>query len=123
MELIEGDSPKGPLPVETVLNYARQIADALEAANEKGIVHRDLKPANFKVTPAGVVKVLDFGLAQTSHLHGEAYDAGSSPTFTIEATPPGVIVGTVSYKSPEQARGKTVDKRATGDVAVTMRCV
>src|SRR5450631_693674 len=65
MELVEGESPKGPLPIETALNYARQIADALEAAHEKGIIHRDLKPANLKITPGGVVKVLDFGLAKT----------------------------------------------------------
>ena len=65
MELVDGESPKGPLPIETALNYARQIADALEAAHEKGIIHRDLKPANLKITPGGVLKVLDFGLAKT----------------------------------------------------------
>jgi predicted Ser/Thr protein kinase len=111
MELIEGESPKGPLPVEQALEYARQISDALEAAHEKGIVHRDLKPANIKVTPEGRVKVLDFGLAKTSQHDGQPYSAEDSPTFTINATQAGVILGTAAYMSPEQARGKNVDKR------------
>jgi Tol biopolymer transport system component len=107
MELINGESPKGPLPLETALQYARQIAEALEAAHEKGIVHRDLKPGNIKITPEGKVKVLDFGLAKidTPHQRDE--------TFTIdEATRSGVILGTASYMAPEQAQGKSVDKRA-----------
>jgi Tol biopolymer transport system component len=99
LELVEGETVAerlalGPLPVQEALMVARQIAEALEAAHEKGIVHRDLKPANIKITPDGTVKVLDFGLA-----------------MTIEETPEGVIAGTAAYMSPEQARGKAVDKR------------
>src|SRR5580693_9120107 len=112
MELVEGESPKGPLPVEKALDYARQIADALEAAHEKGIVHRDLKPANIKITPAGKVKVLDFGLAKTILGDGKSYSSEDSPTLTFSATHAGVILGTAAYMSPEQARGKNVDKRA-----------
>jgi serine/threonine protein kinase len=107
MELVHGVSPKGPLPLETALRYARQIAEALEAAHEKGIVHRDLKPGNIKITPDGKVKVLDFGLAKIESPHPR------DETFTIEeATRSGVILGTASYMAPEQAQGKPVDKRA-----------
>jgi serine/threonine protein kinase len=112
MELVEGENLSGPLPVETALNYARQIAEALEAAHEKGIVHRDLKPANVKITPAGVVKVLDFGLAKAVEEPSAAGDPSDSPTKTISATRAGVILGTAAYMSPEQARGAAVDKRA-----------
>src|SRR6266478_1503505 len=95
MELVEGDPLKGPLPVETALHYARQTADALEAAHEKGIVHRDLKPDNVMITPAGVVKVLDFGLAAV--LQGPAsgaVDPANSPTLTmLGATELGMILG------------------------------
>ena len=113
MELVEGETLKGPLPLETALSYAQQIAAALEAAHAKGIVHRDLKPANVKVTPDGVVKVLDFGLAQLSRDREEAEsDPSNSPTFTMSATGAGMILGTAAYMSPEQARGKPVDKRA-----------
>jgi serine/threonine protein kinase len=110
MELVEGETLKGPLPLETALDYARQIADALEAAHEKGIVHRDLKPANIKVTPQGAVKVLDFGLAKAAEQ--PAAKAENSPTLTISPTRAGLILGTAAYMSPEQARGKPVDKRA-----------
>jgi Tol biopolymer transport system component len=109
MELIEGESPKGPLPVETVLKYASQIAAGLEAAHEKGIVHRDLKPANLKITPAGVVKILDFGLAKAAPTSSAARRNEDSPTTGITQT--GVILGTAAYMSPEQARGERVDKR------------
>lgn len=111
MELVEGETLKGPLPVETALNYAKQIADALEAAHEKGITHRDLKPANIMITPAGVVKVLDFGLAAVTEPQPEGR-ASDSPTLTMRATQVGMILGTAAYMSPEQASGKPVDKRA-----------
>src|ERR1039457_495738 len=106
MELIEGESPKGPLPFEEALRIARQIADELDAAHEKGIVHRDLKPGNIKIKPDGTVKVLDFGLAKT--LEAPSGDPEDSPTVTVA----GMILGTAAYMSPEQARGKLVDKRA-----------
>ena len=89
------------------MSWARQIADALDAAHEKGIVHRDLKPANVKITPQDVVKVLDFGLART--YGAETGGERPSPTITLEG---GAIVGTAAYMSPEQARGQAVDKRA-----------
>jgi eukaryotic-like serine/threonine-protein kinase len=113
MELVPGETLKGPLPLETALNYAKQIAEALEAAHEKGITHRDLKPANIMITPAGVVKVLDFGLAavtQPSAANGG--DPTDSPTLTMRATQAGTIMGTAAYMSPEQAAGQTVDRRA-----------
>ena len=113
MELVPGETLKGPLPLDTALNYARQIAEALEAAHEKGIVHRDLKPGNIMVTPDGVVKVLDFGLAAVAQepASGSA-DPNNSPTLTARATQVGVIMGTAAYMSPEQAAGKPVDKRS-----------
>jgi serine/threonine-protein kinase len=110
MELVEGEPLHGPEPLETALSYARQIADALEAAHEKGIVHRDLKPANILVTPQGVVKVLDFGLAAVAQT--SSGDPTTSPTLTISPTRAGMILGTAAYMSPEQARGKPVDRRA-----------
>ncbi len=112
MELVEGQSPKGPLPLEEALRIARQIADALEAAHEKGIVHRDLKPANIKITADGTVKVLDFGLAKTTGAADRVISPTDSPTLSMAATQAGVILGTAAYMSPEQARGKVVDKRA-----------
>src|SRR5579871_6566128 len=113
MELVEGETLAGPLPLDTALDYARQIASALEAAHEKGIVHRDLKPANVKVTPQGVVKVLDFGLAAIVQNSAPPESAATqSPTLTLGATQMGMLLGTAAYMSPEQARGKPVDKRA-----------
>src|SRR5580698_5706081 len=109
MELIEGPTladriAQGPIPLEEALAIARQIADALEAAHEKGIVHRDLKPGNVKIRPDGMVKVLDFGLAKT--LAGPvAASPEDSPTISMAATRAGVILGTAAYMSPEQARG------------------
>ncbi len=102
--------PSG-LPIEEALAIARQIADALDAAHERGIVHRDLKPANIKITPDGTVKVLDFGLAKAVSGEGSSPDLTHSPTITVAGTRDGVILGTVAYMSPEQARGKPVDKR------------
>ena len=111
MELVEGQSPKGPLPIPEVIRIAGQIASALEAAHEKGIVHRDLKPANIKITPDGTVKVLDFGLAKVAGL-SSGDNPEESPTLTMSMTEAGMILGTAAYMSPEQARGKPVDKRA-----------
>jgi Tol biopolymer transport system component len=99
-----------PLALEEALAICRQIAEALEAAHEKGIIHRDLKPANVKITPEGKVKVLDFGLAKALQAQGPSTDQSQSPTMTAE-TEIGVVLGTAAYMSPEQARGRAVDKR------------
>jgi len=120
MELVEGEDlsgiiARGPMPLEDALPIARQIIDALEAAHEQGIVHRDLKPANVKVRPDGTVKVLDFGLAKAIEPAGAASgnSASISPTITTPAmTEMGMILGTAAYMSPEQAKGRAVDKRA-----------
>ncbi len=117
LELVEGETlaeriAAGPMPIDEALAIARQIADALEAAHEKGIVHRDLKPANVKITPEGKVKVLDFGLAKALTGDRSSPDQTHSPTLTAAATNAGVVIGTAAYMSPEQARGKSVDKRA-----------
>lgn len=112
MELVEGRPIAGPLPLDTVLDYAGQIADALEYAHDKGIVHRDLKPANILVTADGNIKVLDFGLAKAMAGDTVSADPAASPTLTMRATQAGVIMGTAGYMSPEQAKGKTVDRRA-----------
>jgi serine/threonine protein kinase len=115
MELVEGATladriEKGPIPLNEALAIARQIAEALEAAHEKGIVHRDLKPSNVKIRPDGVVKVLDFGLAQDAGTASRSSD--NSPTVVTAATEAGVILGTAPYMAPEQATGKAVDRRA-----------
>lgn len=111
MEYVEGEAPAGPMPLDEALRVAKQIAAALEEAHDKGIVHRDLKPANIKVKADGTVKVLDFGLAKQTT---RSDDGGgeNSPTVSMAATQAGVILGTAAYMSPEQARGKHVDKRA-----------
>jgi serine/threonine protein kinase/Tol biopolymer transport system component len=112
MELVEGETLRAPLPVNETLAIARQIAEALEAAHDKGVIHRDLKPGNVKVTPEGVVKVLDFGLAKAVEKTRAAFSSAESPTLTMRATEAGVILGTAAYMSPEQAAGKAVDRRA-----------
>jgi serine/threonine protein kinase/Tol biopolymer transport system component len=122
MELVEGEDlaerlKHGPMAVDEAVAIARQVAEALEEAHEKGIVHRDLKPGNVKVTPDGKVKVLDFGLAKAwtgpaDPLSGAAPALAQSPTLTDGGTAAGLILGTAAYMSPEQARGKAVDKRA-----------
>ena len=116
LELVEGPTladriAQGPIPIDEALPIAKQIAEALEAAHEAGVIHRDLKPANIKVREDGTVKVLDFGLAKALDTTPEG-DPSQSPTLTAAATQMGVIMGTAAYMSPEQARGKTVDKRA-----------
>ncbi len=117
MELVEGPTlaeriAQGPMPVEEALPPAKQIAEALEYAHDRGIIHRDLKPANIKVTPEGQAKILDFGLAKA--LEGEASEVNisTSPTISAAATRAGVLLGTAAYMSPEQAKGKPVDRRA-----------
>jgi Tol biopolymer transport system component/predicted Ser/Thr protein kinase len=114
MELVSGATLEVGLPVAKALDYARQIAEALEAAHDKAIVHRDLKPGNIMVTPDGVVKVLDFGLSAIGQDPSSTSDgnAANSPTLTFRATQAGVIMGTAAYMSPEQAAGKAVDKRS-----------
>ena len=116
LELVEGPTladriAKGPIPLDEALPIAKQIAEALEAAHEAGVIHRDLKPANIKVRDDGTVKVLDFGLAKALD-PAPTVDPSQSPTLTAAATQMGMIMGTAAYMSPEQARGKTVDKRA-----------
>ena len=119
MELVDGEDlaqriARGAVPLDEALAIARQVAEALEAAHERGIVHRDLKPANVKVRPDGTVKVLDFGLATDAGRSFSAGDLANSPTFTSPAmlTNMGVIIGTAAYMAPEQAKGKAVDRRA-----------
>ena len=116
MELVEGETlaqqiERGPLLFDETLEICRQIAEGLEAAHEKGVIHRDLKPANIKITPEGKVKILDFGLAKAFQGETSATDASKSPTLTDQMTRAGVILGTAAYMSPEQAKGKPVDKR------------
>src|SRR6202167_3165080 len=117
MELVEGRTladriTEGAVPLDEALAIAAKIADALDAAHEKGIVHRDLKPGNIKIKPDGTVKVLDFGLAKVAEAAAAASSPEASPTISMAATQAGVILGTAAYMSPEQARGKPVDKRA-----------
>jgi serine/threonine-protein kinase len=107
--------PQGaPLQIDECLDVAKQIAEALEAAHEKGIIHRDLKPGNVKITSEGTVKVLDFGLAKAADESAPPDDPSSSPTLTAQATQAGMIMGTAAYMAPEQARGHAVDRRAGG---------
>ncbi|MBP1624834.1 MAG: serine/threonine protein kinase, partial [Acidobacteria bacterium] len=117
LELVEGETlaeriKQGPIPVEDSLKLALQIAEALEAAHEKGVIHRDLKLANIKVTSDNKGKVLDFGLAKAFSGEQEQLNLSNSPTLSNAATQQGIILGTAAYMSPEQARGKAVDRRA-----------
>ncbi len=112
LELVEGETLRGRLPVDTALDYARQVADALEAAHNKGIIHRDLKPANVKVTPQGRVKVLDFGLAKAIWGPNADLDLSQVKGVAAAVSVAGHIAGTPGYMSPEQARGIAVDERA-----------
>src|SRR5262249_33278261 len=120
LELVDGPTladriAGSPLPIDEALSIATQIADALEAAHEQGIIHRDLKPANIKVRDDGTVKVLDFGLAKASEPTSTVRaDVTNSPTITSPAmvTGIGTLLGTAAYMSPEQAKGKTADKRS-----------
>ena len=117
MELVEGPTladriAAGPIPADEALRVARQIADALEYAHERGIVHRDLKPANIKISRDDAVKILDFGLAKAVEGDASSMDMANSPTLTHMATQAGVLLGTAAYMSPEQAKAKPVDRRA-----------
>ena len=117
MELVEGPTladriAQGAIPPDEALPIARQIADGLEYAHERGIVHRDLKPANIKITHEGTVKILDFGLAKALGTDEQGRDISNSPTLSLAMTQAGLIIGTASYMAPEQAKGKPVDRRA-----------
>ncbi len=116
LELVEGPTladrlREGSLPLDDALSIAKQVAEALEAAHEKAITHRDLKPANIKLTADGKVKILDFGLAKVFSDDAPNHSLSQSPTLMSAASTPGMLLGTAAYMSPEQARGKTVDKR------------
>src|SRR5260221_3871866 len=116
LELVEGPTlaeriAQGPVPLDEALPIARQIAEALEYAHERGIIHRDLKPANVKITPDGKVKVLDFGLAKALEDAPESVNISTSPTLTVAATRAGIILGTAAYMPPEQAKGQSFDRR------------
>ncbi|MEE8368477.1 MAG: protein kinase, partial [Thermoanaerobaculia bacterium] len=116
LELVEGETlaeriATGPVPIDEALELGRQLTEGLAAAHERGIVHRDLKPANIMVTPEGQIKILDFGLAKSWEAAGSDLDLSQSPTLTGQMTVQGVILGTASYMSPEQARGQETDKR------------
>ena len=118
LELVEGPTlaeriREGAVPLEEALNIATQIAEAMEAAHEKGVIYRDLKPANVKVTPEGMVKVLDFGLAKALAEPASDAEMENSPPASVLPTHEGVILGTAAYMSPEQARGQEQGKRVT----------
>ncbi|TMQ68339.1 MAG: serine/threonine protein kinase, partial [Candidatus Eisenbacteria bacterium] len=118
LEFVDGETladrlARGPLPLDEAIEVGRDVARALEAAHESGVVHRDLKPGNIMLTAAGAVKVLDFGLAKSATPVGSSSNVAlsASPTMTYAATAAGVVLGTAAYMSPEQARGRSVDRR------------
>lgn len=111
LEYVEGESPRGPMSLDEALPIVRQLIDGIEAAHEKNIIHRDLKTANIKITPEGVVKILDFGLAKATEPESIG-DPENSPTLSVGPTQAGVIFGTAAYMPPEQAKGKTADRRS-----------
>jgi eukaryotic-like serine/threonine-protein kinase len=126
LELVEGETlahrlARGPMSVDEALATARQVSEALEAAHGRGIVHRDLKPANIKLTPDGVAKVLDFGLAKVSAT--EAWGAGDSGFATVMPSAPAALIGTPAYMSPEQVSGKQIDRSSLRRVGVRMRAL
>src|ERR1700693_5061554 len=113
MEYVEGPDLRGPLDFDDALPIIQQLIDGIEAAHEKNIIHRDLKPANIKITPEGVVKILDFGLAKAMEPPpSNDGNPANSPTITIGATQAGAILGTAAYMAPEQAKGQQADKRS-----------
>src|SRR5271169_524503 len=113
MEYVEGQDLRGPLDFDDALPIIQQLIDGIEAAHEKNIIHRDLKPANIKITPEGVAKILDFGLAKAMESPPSSDgNPENSPTLTIGATAAGTILGTAAYMAPEQAKGKAADKRS-----------
>jgi serine/threonine-protein kinase len=111
LEFVEGESPAGAMPFDDALPIIKRLIDGIEAAHEKNIIHRDLKTANIRITPEGVVKILDFGLAKAGEPES-ASDVANSPTFTMGATQAGMILGTAAYMAPEQAKGKAADRRS-----------
>src|ERR1700687_3088748 len=112
MEYVEGQDLRGPMDFDDALPIVQQLIDGIEAAHEKNIVHRDLKPANIKITPEGVVKILDFGLAKAMEPPPNNSNPENSPTLTMGATVAGTILGTAAYMAPEQAKGKMADRRS-----------
>jgi len=111
LEYVEGENPLGPMSFDEALPIIRQLIDGIEAAHDKNIIHRDLKTANIKITPEGTVKILDFGLAKATEPESIG-NVANSPTYTMNATQAGVILGTAAYMPPEQAKGKAADRRS-----------